>query len=477
MLSQVKRLVGDSFLYAFMSLGTKLIAFIMYPIYTHYLGLAEIGVLGIIDTTIAMLTFFIIFGTDSALAYYYFEEKDPKKKLAYVQNVMGFRLGVAGLLTTVVFLGGEMISTLLFESTAYVHALHISLVTLLIDTIVILAITIFRYEMKSIRVVSLTILKMLLIAGISYFLLVYQNGDLESILYGRAVSVTVILLLCGKSVLTFLYVSFKKEVLVEVLKYATPLVPATIAFWVIGSSNRYILLALDPGKLETVGIFDAAFRIASVISLVTYGIQMAWRPYSMQIKNKENSKELLSKIYLAIFVLGMAGIMTVTAVMPWGIQILDEKFWISYQYVGFLSLGTFLSFYYLIISSGLLFTKQTKPISYAFMIGALINVGLNLLLVPIWSIWGSIVANLVTYTFAVAYIFYKSQQVYPIPVATKKLLFLFLQTIIAAGGMVYLQTHDQYSVLYQLIPWGYFVGTLFLCRVDRDFRIQLKASK
>lgn len=455
-------------------MSTKLIAFIMVPIYLHHLTTAEYGALGNIDATVSILTFLIIFGTDSALAYYYFEVEDAQKKLRYVQNVLGFRLAVALALSVIIWTLGKEISLMVTNSPVFGFALNISMLTLLLDTVVTLVITIYRYEMLTVRVVILTVLKMASIAVLSYILLVYVQGSLDSILWARLISVGAILLLCGKAVLQYLKLSFDKEILKEVLKYSAPLVPATLSFWVIGSSNRYVMTAmLGPHGLEAAGIYNAAFQFASMISLLTYGIQMAWRPFSMQIKKKENSRDLFAKIYIAIFVIGMLGIMAVTTLIPWIFQLLKKDYADAFQYVGFLSLITFISFYYLIISSGLLFTKKTKPISYAFGFGAVLSVILNIVLVPLYAIWGTVIANLIAYIVAVAIIFRKSQQAYYIPVSAGKLVFILLQTILSAGSLVYIQV-SHLPGAYQLLPWVYFIGSLMISRVDRDFRLGMK---
>lgn len=481
MFAKLKRFLGDSVLYAFMSLSTKLIAFMMMPLYSEYLDRSEVGIVGTVDSTIAMFTFLIIFGTDSALAFYYFEEKEKDRKLLYVRNVMGFRLVVALVLLLLVWMIGSPLVGLLQQlgiltssqtTLSFIHALNISMFTLLADTIIVLVLTVLRYEMKSVQVVVYTVLKMGLIAVITYFMLVYASHSLDSIFYARLIGVGVVLLLIGKSALKYLKITFNKEVLRDLLKYSAPLVPASLAFWVIGNSNRYLLAALHPEGTEAVGIYEMAFRFASMISLLTYGIQMAWRPYSMQLKNKENSEQMFAKIYIIIFAVGVVGIFLVALCMPFIIQILNEKFHAAFPYVGFLSLATFINFYYLIISSGLLFKKETKQISYAFGLGAVISFVLNISMIPLFGIWGSIIANLLTYVFATAYIFYRSQKVYYIPVSTGKLLFIFIQACIALAGLTYIQVNPQIAGYYQLVPVVYLVASLLISRIDRDFRLQ-----
>ncbi len=87
MLEQLKKLGSDSLLYALMNMGTKLIAFFMMPVYTRYLGINEYGALEMLDMLISMLVFFVIFGTDSALAFYYFDTEDKNKKIQYIKKI------------------------------------------------------------------------------------------------------------------------------------------------------------------------------------------------------------------------------------------------------------------------------------------------------------------------------------------------------------------------------------------------------
>nr|WP_255724741.1 oligosaccharide flippase family protein [Shimazuella soli] len=465
-MAQLKRLAGDSFLYALMSVSTKLIAFIMFPIYTHYILPSEYGVLGIIDGTIGILGYFVIFGTDTALAFYYFEEKDQEKKLQYVQNVMAFRLLVAVGLTVIALLAGNNLVPWLNISSKLMPFFYLSLVTLLLDSINVLALTVYRYEMRTLRVVLLTVAKMLFIAALSYILLVYWSGSIGSIVWGRIISITAVILLSGKQMLKYLKLRFDKEIWIKVLHYGAPLVPASLSFWVMGSSNRYIIAAMD--NTTSVGIYVAAFQFATMISLLTYGIQMAWRPYSMQMKDHPDGKVFFAKAYTIIFTVGMFGIVLVTSVMPLVILLLDPKYQTSYQYVGFLSLASFLNFFYIIVSSGLLFAKKTKSISGILVFAAILNIGLNIALYLPFGLWGIVVSNVIAYLLTCILVFIQSQKYYHVPMQVGKMSFLFIQSVITIAVMVYLQVQN-YAAWYQIFPWIYFLVSLAICRIDREF--------
>jgi O-antigen/teichoic acid export membrane protein len=470
--SQIKRLGADSLLYAFMNVGTKLIAFIMLPIYTNFLPPEELGVLDVIDKFSSMLTFLIIFGTDSALSYYYFETKDKEKRLEYVRNVMFFRLFIVAILALIFIIAGPWISQFLFKDSGYVRLLYISLGVLILDTVIIVVQMVLRFDFKTKKVVFYTVGKMLLVAVLSYLFLKYVVQSPEGILLGRIVSSSIIFLMLFSISREYLVPKINFSSLKEIIKYAAPLVPASIAFWVIANASVFFLQAFQ--SLKEVGIYGAATRLATVITLLTSGVQMAWRPYSMSIKDKENSPDLFAKIYLGLLLIGIFGIMGIATIMPYVIGILDEKYYEAYQYVALISAAAFLNFYYLIISSGLFITKKTTVISVTFGIVAVVNTILNIVLIPTFSIWGAVASYLISYMIAVVFIFKQSQKAYYVPVSFTKMAFLFINMIAAVIFINYVQVHEL-SFLYVLLAWFYMLVIVALSRIDKDFR--RKASK
>ncbi|MBY0123496.1 oligosaccharide flippase family protein [Bacillus sp. S/N-304-OC-R1] len=466
MFAQIRRLGADSLLYAFMNVGTKLIAFIMLPIYTSFLpDPAQYGVLDYLDRFTSMLTFVVIFGTDSALAYYYFDSEDKKKRLEYVRSVMTFRLLIVFIIAIVFLIGGQWLTQLLIDDAKLYYLLYLSIGVMALDTVIALILTVLRYDFFTKKVVTFTILKMLLIAVLSYVFLAYVSPTIDGIIYGRLISVGIVILLLIKPVLKFTRFTFNKNLLKEILIYAAPLVPASLAFWVIVNANSFLLKAFT--SLHEVGIYGTAVRFASLITLLTSGVQMAWRPFSMSLKDKKDSPVLFAKLYYGILLIGTLGVLFVATLMPWIIRMLGSGYHEAYQYVAILSAVTFLNFFYMIISVGIFFTKQTKIISYAFGMAAVVNIVLNLMLIPSFSIWGSVSAYLISYLIAITYIFVKSQKLYHVPVSFGKMAFLFLSSLLATAAIVYIQETDISNSNIVFAWLGYFVMIL-ISRLDKD---------
>ncbi|WP_078431787.1 lipopolysaccharide biosynthesis protein [Metabacillus halosaccharovorans] len=467
MLKNLKRLGGDSLLYALMNVGTKLIAFIMMPIYSYLLPLGEFGYIDIIDRWTTMLTFLVFLGTDSALAFYYFDTKDEKRRKIYSQNVFVIRLAMVLVIFLLVLLIGPLVASSILPAENGVYLLLLSIGVLFFDTITALVLTVMRFEFKTVKVVVLTVTKMLLIAVGSYLFLKLVVQSVEGIMYARILTGLLIFLLILKPLSKVVTFKLNREVLKDLIKYGLPLVPASLAFWIILNSSSFFLATMK--SPEEVGIYGAAAKFAALITLVTSGIQMAWRPYSMSIKDKPNNKELFSKIYIIIFLLGIIGVFVVATIMPYVILLMEDSYHSAYKYVALISAATFLNFYYLIISIGIFFTKETKVISYIFAIAAGLSIVLNFILVPAFSIWGVVAATLISYTFAIVFIFRKSQKLYYIPFPSIKVGLLFIVMIAGVIGITYVQ-ENQLSLWYVAAIWGAFLLSIGATRIDKELR-------
>jgi O-antigen/teichoic acid export membrane protein len=473
LLSQLKRLGADSLLYAFMNVGTKLIAFLMLPIYTGYLTVAEYGVLDIMDRITSMLIFLVIFGTDSALSFYYFDTKNEHKKLEYVRTVMYFRLFIVFILFMIAVVFGEWLAIEFFDNASYQSLFYWGAGVLFFDTMVVVMLMVFRFDFKTIRVVIFTVLKMLLIAVISYLIIRFLNRSPEGVLVGRMVSNALVFFMLLVFGWKYFKPTFSFQAVKEILKYAAPLVPASLAFWIIANSNAFFIKHY--GTLEDVGIYGAATKFATVITLLTSGVQMAWRPYSMSIKDKEDSPVLFSKVYYLILLVGIFGVMAIATVMPWLIQILDPNYSEAYKYVALVSAATFLNFYYLIISVGLFIQKRTSIISYTFGIVGVVNIILNILLIPPFGVWGAVAAYLLSYLSAITFIFNRSQKLYFVPVSFLKMSLLFLSMILSVVGIIYIQ-ETAIPDGWILAGWIFLIAVILVSRVDKDIRKRKEVS-
>ncbi|MFC0272231.1 oligosaccharide flippase family protein [Metabacillus herbersteinensis] len=461
MLKQLKRLGGDSLLYALMNVGTKLIAFLMLPIYTTYLNPSEMGAFELIESIVSILTFVIIFGTDNALAYYFYKEKEEKDKEQFFKTALSFRLVIAMVFFLIFIVMGPYFAEVFLGSRDYYSVVLIAGTVLISEAVITLLLTFDRFNFKSKKVAGLTVFKLLLVALSSYVLLKFLNLKVESIYIGRLISGLVVLVFLIRPLFNFLSFKFRKDQLIKLLRYGAPLVPASIAFWIITFSNRIFLSMFE--SLESVGIFGVAIKFATVITLLTSSVQMAWRPYSMSIKDQPNAKKIYANIFYIILIIGMLGLISIASLAPFLLKFMvpDMIYMEAANYIAMLSLGSFLSFYYLIVSVGLFLEEKTAVISIYVGISAVVSVILNISLIPLFSIWGAVLALVISYVLVNVLIFIKSQSVYYIPVSLKKLLIPFIGGVISTGSIVIIYMYN-FNSYYIFISWIFFFIVLLL---------------
>lgn len=452
LLNHLKKLGGETLLYALMNVGTKLIAFLMLPIYTKYLSTTEMGVFENVEALVSILTFVVIFGTDNSLAFYFFKTDDSKEREAFVRTVLTFRFYIAALCFILLSVFGAFFSDLLLGSSGYGKILMIAGVVLITESIITLIFTYYRYQFKAKVVSVLTLVQLGLVAVLSFIMLKYINLKVESVYLSRLISGTLIILVISFPVIKFFRLNIDREKLKLILVYGAPLVPASLAFWVITFANRFFLTHME--SLASAGVYGVGFKFAAMISLLTSSIQMAWRPYSLSIQKNDNAPEIYAQISILILTLGMVSLAGVATIAPFLLKLMvsSNAYQEASQYIAILSLGSFLSFYYLIISVGLFIKEQTKVLSKYVIVSAILSIVLNIALIPLLSIWGAAIALVLSYLFVNIVIFKKSQEVYHIPLSIGKSGLIFTIGLLSMLSITFIY-ESGLSRLFIIIPW------------------------
>src|ERR671937_1516393 len=102
---ELKRLGKHSAIYGLGGLVSRILAVLLLPLYTHYLGPKGFGK---IETVVALTTVLVIvlqLGISSAFFRFYFDSKDPERRVVVVRTSFWFTMtmATAGLVVGFVF--------------------------------------------------------------------------------------------------------------------------------------------------------------------------------------------------------------------------------------------------------------------------------------------------------------------------------------------------------------------------------------
>lgn len=457
----IKRLFSDSAAFAISTMGNKLVALAFFPLYARILKDYEYALAdwGLTNTYTLILTYLCILGTDAALAFYYFDAKTEEDRRSYFSNALIFSMAVCFLFGIFVFLFGPSLSSVIYPSTyivGYDYTLLLPVATF--ATLGAIAIQhILAYARYSRRVWFFNIFSMSYVIGssaLSILFLQFINPPVMGIFYGQLIgqgTVALILLWLYRKEIKW---KFSKVHTGQLIKYGAPLLVSLLSFWIMSSISKPILMYLAPvdvaNKIIPADIFESTLRVASFIVLITAPFQLAWRPFSMSIKERDDAQQVYGLVGRGLMVFGTLAIMALTFIIEPIYNLLvgdfspDDKVDLTsgYLYVWMLSLGTLLNVLHPVFGIGLLIKKQTKYISRVFIMVAVLFLIGNLVLIPKYGIWGTVSMTSASYLIAVILIYRASQKVYPVDFKFGAMMVYLAVFIASMAWISYVQAND-----------------------------------
>jgi len=256
---------------------------------------------------------------------------------------------------------------------------------------------------------------------------------------------------------------WKKYYAIRALQFSLPLLPFLIINWLQIYGDRFFLERfLD---LEQVGIYSLLITLVSLLSLAIDAVVNGIRPFLFDYfisgieKNREKIHQLY-RLYMMFCLFVASGIILVGT----HIHLFTDK--PSYQSIlPFLSIATivfFLRCYISLFYLRMLYLKQTQLLSKLSLGLATVLILSLYFLVPIWGIWGAIVANLGGNLFMIINLGMINQKLPKLYIPKKDVLWipLLLLIILLSSNYLVYKNYLSYPVM-GIIQFGIITILLF----------------
>jgi O-antigen/teichoic acid export membrane protein len=226
----------------------------------------------------------------------------------------------------------------------------------------------------------------------------------------------------------------------EMLRFALPLIPTGLAFWIVGFADRYFVQRFD--STAEVGLYGVGSAVAGLLALLTGAFQLAWGPFALSIHKAPDARGTYASAFLAYVTVTAMGAAGLALLAPEAIRLVaTERYVGASSVVGLLALGYAMAGLTYVASTGATIMKATGPVGVAVTLAAVLNVGLNFLLVPAYGKVGAAAATLASQAVTPLYLFRRSQQLYAIPYrfGAAAAIYALALALIAAGAVLPLQ--------------------------------------
>lgn len=202
------------------------------------------------------------------------------------------------------------------------------------------------------------------------------------------------------------YISLKNYdsgTLKEMVKYSLPFIPNMVAWSANLSADKFLITSfLGVGAN---GIYTAAYRIPSIVSMLYPAFNLAWTESASRVVGEKDSSQYYSKMYKTIFCILSAGTAVLLSISPYLFRILvrGKGYMSAIHYVPVLIMATYMYCFAQFFSSIYIAIKESKNMSISTTIAAVVNILINLILIRFIGIWSAAICSLLSNFLLAAY--------------------------------------------------------------------------
>lgn len=427
-----KKFAKDVILIGVAEVIVGLQAFLLLPILTKFLGATDFGIWSQIKITVSLVGGFALLGLDAAIVRFMSGQEDKKKVSKEFISILSISLVATFIFGLIIFIFSDKIALWLTHIPKASFFFKFIILMLLLDVVYTQFITFFRVK-GNIKLFSIIeIIRVILEIGLVYIFLAKEFGLLGVILAFILVkAITILLGLINiKKNINFLKPSF--EAIKPYLIFSLPLAITPLLWWIVQLGDQYIIGYFIGAK--AVGIYALAYSLCYIIRFLCEPFFLILLPSLSRVwdqSDKEAAKVYFKYSYKYIFMLVIPAAVGLSLLAEPILKIIStEEFLEGRILIPIIAAGFALYIFFQLTIILLMLNKETKKITKILTALAIVNIFLNILLVPVFGALGAAITTLITFGIAavVGAVIIKSQKF--------ELMGKFLLTCLFSSGLM-----------------------------------------
>ena len=396
-MNRSKLLVKNFLIYGFGGIISKAIPLLMVPIVTRlmpnsfYYGISDLS-----TVIISLFSALAIMGMYDAMYRMFFEKDDVNFKKDICSSALFFTIITSTIVSIFLVLFQNPISRLFYSDQSYGNLVMLCSMSVLIGSTnsIISAPTRMQNKGKTYLItnalapiISYSLAIPLLLDG--HYLIALPLSALIS-----GLSMEIIFFILNRKWFSFRRINWKY--IKSMLIIALPLLPNFIIYWVFNSSDRVMISNILGTDYS--GIYAVGAKIGQISQLIYLAFAGGWQFFAFSIMRDEDNVRVISKVFEILAALSFVTTLLGTSICKFGVEILfKEEYWSCYFCVPYLYLAPLLLMLFQIGSNQFIVIKKTWPNMIILALGAIINIVLNLILIPTIGIEGASIATFIGY--------------------------------------------------------------------------------
>lgn len=397
----IREFIKDWVKYLPSQLTPALAGLIAIPIITRLFAPQDYGNYVLVMATVSVLITISGWQDSAIIRFYPAYERDANLRKFYGTVIRCLVISVS--MATVIFLGAIFATHGLMSIQLY-HLMLLGALVFILRAGFQPLLAFLRAKRRVGRYTSLFSWYYIGSFGIGLTMVICLGFGIEGLLWGYIISLAVMLPFLWQPLFSKISgrMGYSTVLVKELARYGLPLAAGRLATWILSLADRYII-EFFRGSYE-VGLYSASYMVSEKsILLISTMFLFVSGPIAMDVWEKkgvvysQKFSTSITRYYLLVCLPAVVGLSILAKPI---ISIFTApEYHHGFRIVPLIAAGVFFLGLQYCFHTGLLFYKKTSVIMTGIIVASLINVLLNILLVPRYGYMAAAAATLISYIF------------------------------------------------------------------------------
>jgi O-antigen/teichoic acid export membrane protein len=214
---------------------------------------------------------------------------------------------------------------------------------------------------------------------------------------------------------------FDRSLFRQMNRFGLPLVPSALALWATNFSDRFFLVKF--ANVREVGLYSIGVRVASAIVLLLTAFRTAWPAFAYSIEDDAEARRTYGFVLTYLVFVASWLALALGLLSPWIVHVLTTPaFYSASRVVAPLAFAGVAFAGYIVMAIGVGRARRTQFNWIVTGVGAVVNVILNVTLIPPYGMMGAAIATVAAYTVMFLGMVVNAQMVYRVPYQWRRVL-------------------------------------------------------
>lgn len=393
----ISRLARGGLIYGLGGMLQRFIGLLLLPLFTRELSPGEYGVIALISLLSIALAGIFNLGTGNSMGILYFREPAGMRRASIIWSTFALLALNSTLIYGAAYLAAPQLSLWMFQTAEHQELIRLGLLGLVFGTLAEPWLAYLRMEERGAQYVSITIAVSLITAGLSAWMLLVEHRGVSGFLAAGVVGQAILLLLSWAAVGRRLPFGVDRTLFNPLVRIGFPSIWGLFAFMLIDYADRQMIERML--GLDALGIYSVGYSFGMVMMVAVGAFSSAWPPFFMSFMNRQHEAGPVFARVMTYYVLGFGSLVLLffLAAKPVAHILTASAFHDAHLVVGLVAAAYALKGGYLIALPGVYFANKLAFQSLIEWAAAVLNIGLNLWLLPRYGIVGGALATFLSY--------------------------------------------------------------------------------